>query len=84
MSAVKKALGRQAAVALTGPRQVGKTTLAHDIAESTSSIYLDLEDSSDRLKLADPGVVSETGMRTGLWCWMRSIVCRNFSLHCEG
>jgi hypothetical protein len=53
-AAVKKALGRQAAVALTGPRQVGKTTLALDIAESIPSIYLDLEDSSDRLKIADP------------------------------
>jgi len=55
-AAVKKALGRQAAVALTGPRQVGKTTLARDIAESTSSIYLDLEDPSDRAKLADPAL----------------------------
>ena len=42
-SKVKAALARQAAVALIGPRQVGKTTLAHEIAKTRSSIYLDLE-----------------------------------------
>lgn len=42
------------AVALLGPRQAGKTTLAHEIAETTESIYLDLESPSDRAKLADP------------------------------
>jgi predicted AAA+ superfamily ATPase len=53
-AAVQNALARQAAVALTGPRQVGKTTLAHAIAAATPSIYLDLEASEDRAKLADP------------------------------
>lgn len=47
-------MGRQAAVALIGPRQVGKTTLAHEIAGDRDSLYLDLEDSADRAKLADP------------------------------
>ena len=42
------------AVALLGPRQVGKTTLAEDIASDRPSVYLDLESSSDRGKLADP------------------------------
>lgn len=42
------------AVVLLGPRQVGKTTLALEIAEETSSIYLDLEDADDRAKLANP------------------------------
>ena len=42
------------AVALLGPRQVGKTTLALRIAESRPSLYLDLESDVDRLKLADP------------------------------
>ncbi len=51
---VKKALSRQAAVALIGPRQVGKTTLAHEIAGSRPSIYLDLESRTDRDKLTDP------------------------------
>src|ERR1017187_145909 len=52
-AAVQDALARQAAVALTGPRQVGKTTLAHTIAAGTPSVYLDLEASEDRAKLAD-------------------------------
>ncbi len=42
------------AVALLGPRQVGKTTLAQEIADTRPSIYLDLESSADRAKLADP------------------------------
>lgn len=48
------ALSRQAAVGLIGPRQVGKTTLAHSIAATCPSIYLDLEAPSDRNKLTDP------------------------------
>ena len=51
--AVHVALARQAAVALIGPRQVGKTTLAHAIAEQSGAVYLDLEASTDRAKLAD-------------------------------
>ena len=51
--AVRVALARQAAVALIGPRQVGKTTLAHAIAEQSGAVYLDLEASADRAKLAD-------------------------------
>ena len=42
------------AVALLGPRQVGKTTLALTIAESRSTLYLDLENPEDLLKLSDP------------------------------
>lgn len=51
---VQTALARQAAVALLGPRQVGKTTLAYRIAEETAAVYLDLESRVDRDKLADP------------------------------
>lgn len=36
------------AVALIGPRQVGKTTLALAIAEQRPSIYLDLESEADQ------------------------------------
>ena len=53
-SAVQKALSHEAAVALIGPRQVGKTTLAHEIAASRPSVYLDLENRADREKLSDP------------------------------
>ncbi|MEI8295416.1 MAG: ATP-binding protein [Alphaproteobacteria bacterium] len=54
--AVKEALLRQAAVALIGPRQVGKTTLALDIAQGRKAIYLDLESLEDREKLVDPAL----------------------------
>ncbi len=42
------------AVALLGPRQVGKTTLAQMVAESRSALYLDLENPEDLLELGDP------------------------------
>ena len=46
-------LGQFPAVALLGPRQVGKTTLAGLIAEERASVYLDLEVAADREKLSD-------------------------------
>lgn len=48
---VQQALARQPAVALLGPRQVGKTTLALEVASSVASLYLDLESAADRAKL---------------------------------
>jgi len=42
------------AVALLGPRQVGKTTLARALVQGRNSIYLDLEAPGDLLKLSDP------------------------------
>jgi len=42
------------AVALLGPRQVGKTTLALALATQRESIYLDLESEVDRQKLDEP------------------------------
>jgi hypothetical protein len=47
-------LGHSPAVVLLGPRQVGKTTLALQLAETRPSVYLDLEDETDRVKLSDP------------------------------
>lgn len=41
------------AVALLGPRQVGKTTLARQIGGKTKSVYLDLENPQDMDKLED-------------------------------
>lgn len=52
------------AVAILGPRQVGKTTLALEWVAAAmpaqgdttgAPVYLDLEDPADRAKLADPG-----------------------------
>jgi len=48
------ALQRQAAVAIIGPRQVGKTTLALEVAAGRNALYLDLQSPRDREKLADP------------------------------
>lgn len=42
------------AVALLGPRQVGKTTLALEVARGRGSVYLDLESERDRAKLDQP------------------------------
>ena len=53
-SVVEERLRHLPAVALLGPRQVGKTALAHAIAEGRRSVYLDLESPLDREKLADP------------------------------
>lgn len=47
-------LDESPAVALLGPRQAGKTTLALDVAASRPSLYLDLESPSDRARLDDP------------------------------
>ena len=55
-SDVENALERQAAVGLIGPRQVGKTTLALEIARSRDALYLDLEDRDDRNRLAEPAL----------------------------
>jgi predicted AAA+ superfamily ATPase len=53
--AIEHALQHQAAVALIGPRQVGKTTLAREIAGTRpGAVYLDLEARADRDKLAEP------------------------------
>lgn len=48
-----EAIDSAPAVALLGPRQVGKTTLALEIGETRPSLYLDLESPSDRAKLSD-------------------------------
>jgi predicted AAA+ superfamily ATPase len=44
-------LDHNPAVALLGPRQVGKTTLALAVAQDRPSVYLDLESERDRAKL---------------------------------
>jgi uncharacterized protein len=51
---VQSALESQAAVVLLGPRQVGKTTLALDIASEQPSVYFDLERDADRQILTEP------------------------------
>ena len=57
-SRVRQALKRSPAVALLGPRQVGKTTLALAVGDALRServpLYLDLESDADRAKLTQP------------------------------
>ncbi len=48
------ALAESPAVALLGPRQVGKTTLALEVAKGRRAVYLDLESEADRTKLSEP------------------------------
>ena len=43
-------------VGLLGPRQIGKTTLAKNLASRAEIHYLDLEAAADRAKLADPAL----------------------------
>jgi predicted AAA+ superfamily ATPase len=58
--AVEAALARQAAVALVGPRQVGKTTLALAMGQRQNALYLDLEDRDDRTRLSNPSLFFES------------------------
>lgn len=50
---VVKTLERSPSVALMGPRQVGKTTIALNISETTPAVYLDLENYLDLQKVRD-------------------------------
>jgi predicted AAA+ superfamily ATPase len=53
------ALAMYPAVAILGPRQSGKTTLALEAGRSFDAIYLDLESDKDRAKLASPELYLE-------------------------
>jgi hypothetical protein len=53
LNQLRSLLAEYPAVALLGPRQVGKTTLALEIAEMTDAVYLDLESVADRARLSD-------------------------------
>lgn len=55
-SEVTELLDQTPAVALLGPRQAGKTTLALEIAQERPSVYLDLESSADQARLAEPAL----------------------------
>jgi len=53
---VEDALSRSRAVALLGPRQCGKTTLAREFVDSDSPNYFDLEDTASLTGLVDPKI----------------------------
>ena len=58
MTTVERLLRRYPVVALLGARQVGKTTLARQVADRFSgpTVRFDLEDPADQARLADPGL----------------------------
>ena len=87
-SKIEAQLQKSAAVALLGPRQVGKTTLAHKLSDKLESIYIDLEDPRDIQKLGDPSyyfdqytdrliIIDEVQRRPDLFPILRSQIDRN-------
>ena len=57
---LRASLRRFPVVALAGPRQVGKTTLARTVARKLgNAVYLDMERPSDAARLADPELYLE-------------------------
>ncbi|MGQ0591724.1 MAG: AAA family ATPase [Gammaproteobacteria bacterium] len=59
---VRRALARSRVVALIGPRQCGKTTLARQLVSPDSAHYFDLEDSTSLARLSEP-VTAFAGLR---------------------
>jgi predicted AAA+ superfamily ATPase len=75
------------AVAILGPRQVGKTTLARQVADGMAqkTLYLDLEDPADLAQLSDPSaffaahadslvVLDEVQRMPGLFAVLRGVI----------
>jgi len=54
LQTIRTALGRSRIIALVGPRQCGKTTLAREILPEHSVNYFDLEDPLALARLAEP------------------------------
>lgn len=59
---LKELLTHFPAIALVGPRQVGKTTLAHFVSKilPKDTLYIDLENPRDEAKLTDPVLFFES------------------------
>lgn len=57
---IKKALSRNPIVALLGPRQVGKTTMAHEFVNKDSINYFDLEDPAVANTMENPMTTLQT------------------------
>jgi len=54
-----RALTRSPVVAILGPRQCGKSTLAKEFLKSIPSVHLDLQDRTERNKLVEPELFFE-------------------------
>jgi uncharacterized protein len=59
LSQIRRALKRSRVVALIGPRQSGKTTLARQIVPDSSANYFDLEDPASVALLQQPALALE-------------------------
>src|SRR5216683_7197099 len=59
LKSVRDGLKANPVVALLGPRQCGKTTLARGLAGSVATTYLDLENPADLARLAEPMLALE-------------------------
>jgi len=86
-SRIEQALYAQAGVVLLGLRQVGKTTLAQDIADARNAVYLDMERLADRQILVEPDlyldeqagklvVIDEVQLMPGLFGTLRGQIDR--------
>jgi len=84
-STVQSLLQQAPAVVLTGPRQVGKTTLALEVAKDRGAVYLDLESEADRARLAEPElyfadhaeelvILDEVQRRPGIFETLRGVI----------
>jgi predicted AAA+ superfamily ATPase len=87
MPRLVETLADSPAVALLGPRQTGKTTLALEVGEALGALYLDLESEADRAKLAQPElylaghsdrlvIVDEVHRAPGLFPVLRGLIDR--------
>ena len=84
---IRKALGRSRAVALNGPRQAGKSTLAQRFLDRQSSNYFDLENRSHLARLAQSHevlenldglvVIDEVQLKPGLFPTLRVLLDRS-------
>ena len=83
---LQKALKRSRIVALLGPRQCGKTTLAREFVDPDSPNYFDLEDPASLARLSEPAtalselrglvVIDEVQRRPELFPILRTLVDR--------
>ncbi len=86
VSQVRRALKRSRVVALIGPRQCGKTTLARQIVSAESNNYFDLEEPESLARLDEPMtalrrlrgvvVIDEVQRRPGLFPILRVLADR--------
>lgn len=85
---IAELLSTAPSVAILGPRQVGKTTLALALADQQPSLYLDLQSQADQVKLTDPDyylrqhadkliILDEIHRAPGLFSALRGIIDAN-------